>query len=67
MKIIGVSLGNRRGEFEVIGVADVAHKTAKFQAVANGLVYFESEDYEEVREVMMEGVRINTENKENAN
>jgi hypothetical protein len=67
MKIIGVSLGNRRGEFEVRGVADVAHKTAKFQTVLNGVAYFESEDYEECREVMMLGVSINTENKERAN
>jgi hypothetical protein len=67
MRICGISLGSKRGDFEVIGVANVATQQVKFQAVLNGTPYFESEDYEDAREVMMEGVRINTENKSAAN
>ena len=67
MRIVGISLGGKRGDFEVIGVANVATKSVKFQTVLNGTPYFESESYEEAREVMMESVKINTENRNAAN
>jgi hypothetical protein len=68
MKVFSIGLGNKRGEFE-LRVTATSEKTGKYQAVANGLVYFESddttmEDYETTREIVMEGVRINTPNKE---
>ena len=67
MKLISVSLDDGRSNFEVIGIVNVAKQAVKFQAVLNGVPYSEGDDYEEIREIMMEGVRINTENKESSN
>lgn len=57
-KVISVCLGNRSGEFE-LRIANTP-KGIRYQAVANGLVYFEGtiEEYEQVRAVMMEGVQV---------
>ena len=70
MRIVGVSLGNRGGDFEVRSTLK-ANLEIRFQAVANGLVFFESEgsttqDYEKARAAMIEGVRLNTRDTEHS-
>lgn len=64
VKLLSVSLGNRRGEIEIIGKVDVSNKTVKFQALANGLIFCESEYYDELREIVTEVVALNQPNKE---
>lgn len=58
MKLFSIAL-NRNVEFSVIGVANVAKGTAKFQGLANGVPFTESHDYEKVRARVMRAVKIN--------
>jgi hypothetical protein len=60
-------LGNRKGEFEIVGIVDVPNKSVTFQALANGLVFCESEVYEELREIVLEAVAINQPSKKGLN
>lgn len=57
MEIFKVKLGFK--EFSVIGVADIAKKTAKFQGLINGIPFVEDEDYQLVREVLFETIALN--------
>lgn len=67
MKMFSITLGNQAGEVEVIGEADWGTKKAYFTTLANGLAVFESEDYEESREVAMNIFQLNKSNKDGAN
>lgn len=57
MQIFSVQLGQKK--FEVIGVADFVKKTAQFQAMVNDVPFFQDEDYEVVRQFLMDAVRLN--------
>lgn len=57
MKIFSVTLGKK--EFELIGIADVARQEAHFQAVVNDVPFAQSEDYEVVRQKLMDAVTLN--------
>lgn len=50
---------SRNAEFSVIGVANVAKGTVKFQGLVNGVPFTESVDYEKVRARVMTAVEIN--------
>lgn len=50
---------NRNVEFTVIGVANVAKQTVKFQGLLNGVPFTESKDYDRVRARVMKAVEIN--------
>lgn len=67
MKLLSVSLGNRKGELDIVGVVNVPNKIVKFQALANGLVICESESYDDLRDVVFEIVALNQPNKEGMN
>lgn len=67
MKLLSVSLGNRRGELEVFGNVDVSKKSVTFQLVANGLLICEGESYDELRDVVFEIVALNKSKKEGMN
>lgn len=58
MRLFAIAL-NRNVEFAVIGVANVAKGTAKFQGLLNGVPFTESNDYEKVRARVMKAVEIN--------
>lgn len=64
MKLLSVSLGNRRGEVEVSGKVDVPNKSVKFQCLVNGLLVCEDDDFESIREVAFEIVGLNQPDKE---
>ena len=57
MEIFSVTLGKKK--FEVIGIADVARKTAYFQAVINNIPFAQDEDYQVVRQLVMAAVQLN--------
>lgn len=57
-RLMSIAL-NRNVEFSVIGIADIAKQTVKFQGLANGLPFTESTDYEKVRARVMKAVEIN--------
>lgn len=67
MKLLSVSLGNRRGDVEVIGHVDVPNKVVKFQVMANGLLVCEGDDYDSMREVAFEIVALSQTDKERMN
>lgn len=67
MRLLSVSLGNRRGDLELIGKVDIANKEVKFQLIVNNLLVCESEAYDEVREVMLDVMALNTPDKEGMN
>lgn len=67
MKLLSVSLSNRRGDIEVIGHVDVPNKIVKFQVLTNGLLVCEGEDYESMREVAFEIVALNQPDKQGMN
>jgi hypothetical protein len=67
MKLLSVSLGNRKGDVEVFGHVDVPNKTVKFQVRANELLVCEGDSYENMREVALEIVNLNQSNKERMN
>lgn len=50
---------NRNAEFSVIGLANVAKGTVKFQGLLNGIPFTQSVDYEKVRARVMRAVEIN--------
>ena len=58
MQLFSVILGNKT-EFSVIGIANVAKKTAKFQGLMNGIPFVEDSDYEVVREKVMNSIALN--------
>ena len=57
-KLFSIAL-NRNVEFSVVGVANVAKQTVKFQGLANGVPFTEHVDYEKVRARVMKAVEIN--------
>ena len=65
--LFSISLNGGKIEFSLVGVADVHKKTAKFQAVCNGGVFFEGIDYEKVRSKLMDAVQLNQSNVEALN
>ncbi len=67
VKLLSISLGNRRGDVEVFGKADVPNKTVKFQVLVNGLLVCQGDNYEELREVALEIVFLNQPDKEGMN
>lgn len=67
MKLLSICLGSRKGEFEIHGIADLPHSEVKFQTLANGLVFCETDNYEDAREVVLEAVAINQNNRESVN
>lgn len=67
MRLLSVSLGNRRGDLELIGKVDIANKEVKFQLIVNNLLVCESEAYDEVREVMLDVMALNTPDREGMN
>jgi hypothetical protein len=62
MQIFSVKLGNK--EFEVIGIADIAKKTAMFQALVNGVPFAQDEDYQVVRALVFAAVQLNQPDKD---
>lgn len=58
MKLFSIAI-NRNTEFGVIGVANVAKGTAKFQGTLNGVPFTESHDYEKVRARVMKAAEVN--------
>lgn len=50
---------NRHTEFSVVGVANVAKGTVKFQGLLNGIPFTQHSDYERVRARVMKAVEIN--------
>ena len=67
MKLLSVSLGNRRGELEIVGHVDVSNKVVMFRVLANGLLVCEGESYDDMREIVFEIVALNQTNKESLN
>ena len=67
MKLLSVSLGNRRGNVDIVGNVDVSKKTVKFQVLANDLLVCESDSYEDMRDVAFEIVALNQTGKEGMN
>lgn len=57
MQIFSISLGYK--EFSIIGVADVFKREAKFQGLVNGIPFTQHEDYQVVRQLVMEAVQLN--------
>lgn len=67
MKLLSVSLGNRRGELDIVGHVDVPNKVVMFRVLANGLLVCEGESYDDMREIVFEIVALNQTNKESLN
>ena len=67
MKLLSVSLGNRRGNVDIVGNVDVSKKTVKFQVLANDLLVCESDSYDDMRDVAFEIVALNQTGKEGMN
>lgn len=58
VKLFSIAL-SRNKEFSVVGVANVAKGTAKFQGLLNGVPFVQHLDYEKVREFVMKAVNMN--------
>jgi hypothetical protein len=58
MEIFSVTLGKKK--FKVIGIANIAQKTAYFQAVINDVPFAQNEDYQVVRQLLMNAVTLNS-------
>lgn len=50
---------NRNTEFSVVGIANVAKQSVKFQGLLNGIPFTEGRDYEKIRARVMRAVEIN--------
>jgi len=59
-----INLGLNKPEFEVRGVATLDQRKAKFQAICNGGVFFESLNYETVRQEVLDAVELNQVNED---
>jgi len=57
MQIFSVTLGKK--EFSVVGVADVFKKTVKFQGLVNEVPFTQDEDYQVVRQLVLDAVKLN--------
>lgn len=57
-KLFSISI-SRNVEFSVVGIANVAKGTAKFQGLLNGTPFVQSLDYEKVRRFVMKAVAMN--------
>jgi hypothetical protein len=57
-RMISISL-NRNTEFSVVGLANIAKGTVKFQGLLNGIPFTQHTDYEKVRARVMKAVEIN--------
>lgn len=67
MKMFSISLGNRAGELSVVAKPNVAKNECTFQSIVNGLAIFESYDYEDAREIVMNIFELQTMAKNEAN
>jgi len=67
VKLLSVSLGNQRGELDIVGHVDIPNKIVTFQVLANGLLVCEGESYDDMREIVFEIVALNQTNKESLN
>lgn len=59
-KLFSVTIGKKRNEFSVVGVANAAKKTVKFQGLLNGIPFTQSKDYDRVRARVLYAVKINS-------
>jgi hypothetical protein len=66
MTLLTISLTKDR-IFQIEATADISKKTVMFTGLANGLPFVQHGDYEVVREIVMETVKMNRNNKEKAN
>lgn len=57
-RLFAISI-NRNAEFSVIGVANAAKGTVKFQGLLNGIPFTQHTDYDLVRARVMKAVEIN--------
>lgn len=57
-KLFSIAL-SRNVEFSVVGIANIAKGTAKFQGLLNGKPFVQSLDYEKVRRFVMRAVEMN--------
>lgn len=58
MRMFAIAL-NRNVEFTVVGIANVAKQTVKFQGLLNGVPFTQDKDYEVVRARVMAAVELN--------
>lgn len=59
MKLFSINT-KRNIEFSVVGVANVAEQTVKFQGQLNGVPFTEGADYEKIRSRVMKAVEMNS-------
>lgn len=58
MKMFSIAV-RKDVEFAIIGVANVAKGTAKFQGTLNSIPFVQHLDYNKVREFVMKSVKMN--------
>ncbi len=59
-RMFSITIGKKRNEFSLIGIADLGHGTAKYQGLLNGIPFTESTNYERVRARVLKAVEINS-------
>jgi len=59
MELFKIMIGKMRSEFSVVGIANVAKKTVKFQGQLNGIPFTQSSDYELVRARVIKAAQLN--------
>ena len=64
MKLLSVSLGNRRGEIDIESHVEVPNKTVTFRLFTNRMLVCEGPDYHELREIALDIVALNTVDRE---
>ena len=57
MEVFKVELGPK--VFSVVGIANIAHGTVKFQALINDIPFAQNSDYQAIREVLLTAVELN--------
>ena len=67
MKLLSVSLGNRRGEIDIESHVDIPNQTVTFRLFTNRVLVCEGPDYHEVRDIALDIVALNQTNKEGMN
>ncbi len=58
MEVFSIAI-SQSVKFSVVGVANVAKGTAKFQGLLNGVPFVQHTDYQKVREFVMKAVSMN--------
>lgn len=59
MYLFKILLANKNAEFSVIGVANIAKQSVKFQGLLNGIPFTQGDDYEKVRARVLRAVELN--------